>query len=79
MFGYRVADPERYGVVDFDAPGQVRAIIEKPDGAAVELCGDRALLSGRHARRTARHRCNPRRAASWKSPICWSCIVPKAA
>jgi glucose-1-phosphate thymidylyltransferase len=31
VFGYRVADPERYGVVDFDAKGQVRAIIEKPE------------------------------------------------
>ena len=31
VFGYRVADPERYGVVDFDAKGRVRAIIEKPE------------------------------------------------
>lgn len=30
VFGYRVADPERYGVVDFDAEGKVRSIIEKP-------------------------------------------------
>ena len=30
VFGYRVADPERYGVVDFDAQGRVRSIIEKP-------------------------------------------------
>ncbi|ADE83938.1 glucose-1-phosphate thymidylyltransferase RfbA [Rhodobacter capsulatus] len=30
VFGYRVADPERYGVVDFDTEGKVRAIIEKP-------------------------------------------------
>jgi glucose-1-phosphate thymidylyltransferase len=30
VFGYRVADPERYGVVDFDAGGQVRGIVEKP-------------------------------------------------
>jgi glucose-1-phosphate thymidylyltransferase len=30
VFGYRVADPERYGVVDFDAAGKVRAIVEKP-------------------------------------------------
>jgi glucose-1-phosphate thymidylyltransferase len=30
VFGYRVADPERYGVVDFDETGRVRAIIEKP-------------------------------------------------
>lgn len=31
VFGYRVADPERYGVVAFDGDGQVNAIIEKPD------------------------------------------------
>jgi glucose-1-phosphate thymidylyltransferase len=31
VFGYRVADPERYGVVDFDENGLVRAIIEKPE------------------------------------------------
>ena len=30
VFGYRVADPQRYGVVDFDGAGRVRAIIEKP-------------------------------------------------
>jgi glucose-1-phosphate thymidylyltransferase len=30
VFGYRVADPERYGVVDFDKSGTVRGIIEKP-------------------------------------------------
>ena len=31
VFGYRVADPERYGVVDFDGSGRVRGIIEKPE------------------------------------------------
>ena len=31
VFGYRVSDPERYGVVDFQPDGRVRAIIEKPD------------------------------------------------
>ena len=30
VFGYHVADPERYGVVDFDREGRVRAIVEKP-------------------------------------------------
>ncbi len=30
VFGYRVADPERYGVVDFDSDGRVREIVEKP-------------------------------------------------
>ncbi|WP_136683069.1 glucose-1-phosphate thymidylyltransferase RfbA [Falsirhodobacter xinxiangensis] len=31
VFGYHVADPERYGVVDFDETGRVRTIIEKPE------------------------------------------------
>ncbi|WP_047998341.1 glucose-1-phosphate thymidylyltransferase RfbA [Puniceibacterium sp. IMCC21224] len=30
VFGYRVADPERYGVVDFDASGKAVSIVEKP-------------------------------------------------
>ena len=30
VFGYRVADPERYGVVDFGPDRSVRAIVEKP-------------------------------------------------
>ena len=31
VFGYRVVDPERYGVVGFSQDGQVQSIIEKPD------------------------------------------------
>jgi len=31
VFGYHVSDPERYGVVDFDADGRVKTIIEKPE------------------------------------------------
>lgn len=31
VFGYRVSDPERYGVVSFDASGTVETIIEKPE------------------------------------------------
>jgi glucose-1-phosphate thymidylyltransferase len=31
VFGYHVADPERYGVVDFAPDGSVNAIIEKPE------------------------------------------------
>lgn len=30
VFGYRVNDPERYGVVEFDAEGQCKSIEEKP-------------------------------------------------
>lgn len=31
VFGYRVADPERYGVVAFDEAGKAKAIVEKPE------------------------------------------------
>lgn len=31
VFGYQVADPERYGVVGFDADGVATSIVEKPD------------------------------------------------
>ena len=31
VFGYHVSDPERYGVVGFDADGKVSRIIEKPE------------------------------------------------
>ena len=30
VFGYRVSDPERYGVVAFDADDRARSIVEKP-------------------------------------------------
>lgn len=30
VFGYHVSDPERYGVVGFDADGRANAIVEKP-------------------------------------------------
>ncbi|RMD78301.1 MAG: glucose-1-phosphate thymidylyltransferase [Lentisphaerae bacterium] len=30
VFGYYVNDPERYGVIDFDASGNIKAILEKP-------------------------------------------------
>ena len=31
VFGYRVSDPERYGVVEFDKDGRVLSIVEKPE------------------------------------------------
>jgi len=30
VFGYRVADPERYGILGFDAGGRVVSLVEKP-------------------------------------------------
>lgn len=34
VFGYYVDDPERYGVVDFDAEGRAVSIVEKPENPA---------------------------------------------
>jgi len=34
VFGYHVADPERYGVMSFDTSGAVETIIEKPSNPA---------------------------------------------
>jgi glucose-1-phosphate thymidylyltransferase len=31
VFGYYVSDPERYGVVEFDASGTVLSVVEKPE------------------------------------------------
>ena len=31
VFGYRVSDPERYGVVEFDRDGRVLSLVEKPE------------------------------------------------
>ena len=35
VFGYAVSDPERYGVVEFDAGWRPVGIVEKPDAAAL--------------------------------------------
>lgn len=37
VFGYHVADPERYGVVGFDNAGKVTEIIEKPENPPSNL------------------------------------------
>ena len=37
VFGYHVNDPERYGVIEFDADWQAISIEEKPQRAEVEL------------------------------------------
>lgn len=34
VFGYRVSDPERYGVVGYDREGKVHSIVEKPENPA---------------------------------------------
>ena len=55
IFGYPVRDPERYGVVEFDAQRRVIGIEEKPAQAEIELRRAGALLlrqrRGRHRRK----------------------------
>ena len=44
VFAYQVRDPERYGVVAFDADGRALEIVEKPAAPQSQLGGDRALF-----------------------------------
>ncbi len=39
-----MSDPERFGVVEFDASGQVLSIEEKAAESKVQLCGDRLIF-----------------------------------
>ena len=61
VFGYRVADPERYGVVDFAEDGSVRSIIEKPEVPASNFAVTGLyFLDGSAPQRAARVRPSPR-------------------
>ena len=44
VFAYHVHDPERFGVIAFDAEGTPVSIEEKPDKPKSNWGGDRALL-----------------------------------
>ena len=69
VFGYYVQDPERYGVVQFDADGTVTDLLEKPQIAAVELCRHRHLFLRRARPGVRQGAARRRRAANWRSPI----------
>lgn len=61
VFGYRVADPERYGVVDFAEDGSVRSIVEKPEVPASNFAVTGLyFLDGSAPRRAARVKPSPR-------------------
>ena len=44
VFGYRVKDPERYGVVEFDDDGTRDLDRRETQKSEIELCGDRPLF-----------------------------------
>ena len=77
VFGYRVSDPERYGVVDFDADGNVRQIIEKPVKPPSNFAITGLYYLDARARPTLRRRSSHRRGGSLKLLICWNFIAPK--
>ena len=68
VFGYRVKDPERYGVVEFDASGLVLDIVEKPvkPRSSIAVSGlyfyDNAVVD-------IASRLEPSPGESWRSPM----------
>lgn len=61
VFGYRVSDPERYGVVDFDSDGQAKQIIEKPKNPPSNFAVTGLyFLDGTAPRRAAQVKPSPR-------------------
>lgn len=61
VFGYQVADPERYGVVGFDADGTAVSIVEKPERPASDYAVTGLyFLDGTAPERAARVQPSPR-------------------
>ena len=59
MFGYRVRDPERYGVVEFDADGRVVGTGGEAAAPDVAVCRDRPVLLRQPGGRHRRPACKP--------------------
>jgi glucose-1-phosphate thymidylyltransferase short form len=67
VFAYRVADPERYGVVEFDGEGRALSLEEKPRAPRSDWAVTGLYVYDGARRRLARA-LPPPRAASWRSP-----------
>ena len=67
LFGYRVADPERYGVAVIDSDGILVDIEEKPDKPRSDLAITGLYFYDARAPQFAAE-LSPRRGVSWRSP-----------
>ena len=56
VFAYRVNDPQRYGVVEFDSDGKVLSLEEKPQQSKITLRGHRPLFLRQSCRRDRQSR-----------------------
>jgi len=68
VFGYYVQDPERYGVVQFDAHGKVTDLLEKPKLPPSNYAVTGIYFYDERASALAKS-LMPSPAASWKSRI----------
>jgi glucose-1-phosphate thymidylyltransferase len=66
VFGYRVRDPERYGVVELDAGGRPVGLEEKPKAPRSSLAVTGLYFYDNSS--TSRRRSSPRRVESSRSP-----------
>ena len=77
VFGYQVADPERYGVVAFDGTGKAVSIVEKPEKPASNFAVTGLYFLDGKAPERARA-VKPSDRGSWRSPRFWRSISRKA-
>ena len=68
VFGYYVQDPERFGIVEFDADGKVLSVEEKSPRTPRATTPSPACISTTTRWPRWPNRCSPPPAASWRSP-----------
>ena len=74
VFGYHVSDPERYGVVDFDADGSGEKPSSKSPPFRRQTMRSRVCILWMDPRQNVQNRSRHRRAGNWKSHRCWRAI-----